>query len=69
MTIEDNHCIPNLEVLVWVGYNSHHGFEHVKVTGDLAQLDQKLTKYGRGCPAGTGGTRSPEPPQKFGHGP
>ena len=35
-------------------------------SSDLAKLGQKFTKYGRGCPVGT---RSPEPPQKFGHGP
>ena len=42
--------------------------------GDLVKLGHQLTKYGRGCPGvavlrAPVGTRSPEPPQKFGHRP
>ena len=38
-------------------------------SGHLAKLGHKFTKYGRGCPAGTGGHPESETPQKFGHRP
>ena len=37
--------------------------------GVAAKLGQKLTKYKRGCPAGTGGHPESGTPSKIGHGP
>ena len=36
----------------------------LSISGDLEKLSQKLTKYGRGWPAGTGGHKKSETPSK-----